>query len=513
MNGTEKRNGISGIDVSRYGKEISEFEKKIIDYDKGKLELKEYKPISGNFGVIPQRDGKHAVRLRMAGGAVNAEKLRFILNKAKEHNAGFIHLTTCQTVQMHGLSGEQAVDVIRSATDVGIFTKGGGGNNPRNVAASPLSGKDPAEVFDVLPFAQATENYILGTIDEWNFPSKFKISFSNGADYEVNAVAKDLGFVAAGDSFDVYLGGGMGNKGSRTGVRVMEGLDPNKTLYAVEAAFFLFTRHGPGDSRAESRFRFLRDRLGEEKFVSEFMDDFRISEERGGLDLNIGLSFGNGKINGCTKSVTVQKNGKYSVKIAPHGGDPSLEELEVFLGLLESNPEYGMRLGSDQSIYLTDLDGNIADEIASRYPVKSKFGSSLACVGYPLCQTGRRNSRGVLKTLTDMEESAGLPDGALPKIAISGCGSSCTCHQLFPIGLRGSSIKTEDGTVSAFEVHIGGSSVAGEEKTGKVIGDVPEASLPELFRTIGKEASEKGFDEWILTNGERLEELVKAFYV
>lgn len=507
----EKENRILLMDIPLYEKEISEFEKKIRAYDKGELGLKDYRSVSGNFGCIPQRGIGHVVRLRLAGGVLNADKLKFIINKAKEHNADFIHLTTGQTLQMHGLTCEQAVDVIRSAVEVGIFTKGGGGNNPRNVVASPLSGKDPSEAFDVLPFAETVEKYILGIINELDFPSKFKISFSNGADDEVNAAARDLGFVAAGESFDVYIGGGMGNRGARTGVKVLEGLDPNKTLYVLEAVFTMFVRHGKGESRATSRFRSLRDRLGEERFIAEFIEDFKTSEERGGLDLDEKLSLGNGKGTGYTGGAMIQKDGRYSVKVAPPAGDPSPEELETFLKLLENNPEFGMRLGPDQSIYFTDLDKDTAERIISDYPVKSEFSSSLACVGYPICQTGRRDSRSVLKALLEMEESAGLPDGALPKIAISGCGSSCTCHQLFPIGLRGLTVRTEEGNVPGFEVHIGGSSVIGEEKTGEIIGDVPESSLPELFRKIGEEASEQGFETWIKTNAERLKEIIKFF--
>lgn len=511
MNGIEKRRGMPEIDISLYMEEISEFEKKIILYDEGKLSHKEYKSVAGNFGCITQREGGHVVRLRSAGGVINAERLRFIIDKSIEHDASLIHLTTAQTVQIHGLSGKQVADILSSAAEVSIFTKGAGGNNPRNVVASPLSGKNPAEAFDVLPFAEATEEYLLGMIDELNLPSKFKISFSNGADSEVNAVARDLGFVAVEDTFDVYLGGGMGNLGSRLGVKVMEGLNPDKTLFAVEAALSMFVRHGAGESRAKSRFRFLRDCLGEEQFRSEFLSEFELSQTRNGLKLDIDISRGNDSGIEYTKGIMAQKNGNYSVKVSPVAGNLSLREAESFLEVLKNSPESEIRLGSDQSIYFTNLDKEVAEDILSEYPAKSDFGSSLSCVGYPICQTGRRNSGKVLKTLLEMEKSAGLPDGALPKIAISGCGSSCTCHQLFPIGLMGTTVKTDEGNVPGFEVHIGGSVATGEEKMGSLVCKVPESSLPELFRVIGEEASVKGFDEWARTERNRLKEIVKSF--
>ena len=48
--------------------------------------------------------------------------------------------TTCQAVQLHDLDKDSVCDIMEKAVDVGIITKGGGGDFPRNVMCSPLSG-------------------------------------------------------------------------------------------------------------------------------------------------------------------------------------------------------------------------------------------------------------------------------------------------------------------------------------------------------------------------------------
>ncbi len=47
-----------------------------------------------------------------------------------------LKLTTCQTIQLHDLTAGQVPVIMEDAMESGIITKGGGGDNPRNVMAS-----------------------------------------------------------------------------------------------------------------------------------------------------------------------------------------------------------------------------------------------------------------------------------------------------------------------------------------------------------------------------------------
>ena len=69
--------------------------------------------------------------------------------------------TTCQTIQLHDLGPDTLYAIMEQALDAGIVTMGGGGDFPRNVMCSPLSGVQADEYFDTLPYAEAAGDYLM----------------------------------------------------------------------------------------------------------------------------------------------------------------------------------------------------------------------------------------------------------------------------------------------------------------------------------------------------------------
>ena len=76
-------------------------------------------------------------------------------------NLGGIHLTTSEAIQYHELYIDQVCEIMKEGIELDIYTRGSGGNFPRNVAISPLSGVDKDEAFDVTPYALAVDNHFL----------------------------------------------------------------------------------------------------------------------------------------------------------------------------------------------------------------------------------------------------------------------------------------------------------------------------------------------------------------
>ncbi len=68
-------------------------------------------------------------------------------------------MTTCQTIQLHNLEADAACKIMERALDYGIVTMGGGGDFPRNVMVSPLTGTEE-EYFDVMPYARRRRQII-----------------------------------------------------------------------------------------------------------------------------------------------------------------------------------------------------------------------------------------------------------------------------------------------------------------------------------------------------------------
>ena len=85
------------------------------------------------------------LRLRLPGGRVTKDKLKFITDSIRKYNIDKVHFTTCQTIQLHNLNADAVCAIAVEALDHGIVTRGGGGDFPRNVMVSPLSGVEQGE--------------------------------------------------------------------------------------------------------------------------------------------------------------------------------------------------------------------------------------------------------------------------------------------------------------------------------------------------------------------------------
>ena len=200
------------------------------------------------------------LRLRMTAGRVTKEKLRFVADSIRGYKVSKAHFTTCQTIQFHDLGPEAVCGIMEQALDAGIVTMGGGGDYPRNVMCSPLSGVEQDEYFDVLPWAEAAGAYLMNFIKAKKMPRKLKVGFSNSPKNLTHATYRDLGFVAREDGkFDVYSAGGLGNN-PRFGVKVAEAVLPEDICYYIKAMWLTFTAYGDYENRGRARTRYMQAR-------------------------------------------------------------------------------------------------------------------------------------------------------------------------------------------------------------------------------------------------------------
>ena len=195
--------------LNTYREEIGGFSNTIHSFAQGEIARKDYKGISGGFGSYAQRAAaKHMLRLRLPGGRVTPERLHFMAQAVQQYHVPFLKLTTCEAIQMHDLTPDEVPAIIEAAIPCGIITRGGGGDNPRNIQASPLTGVQPGEAFDVMPWAEAATEYLLSICRDSHMPRKLKVAFCNGVDDCVHTAFRDMGFVAQPDgTFKLYIAG------------------------------------------------------------------------------------------------------------------------------------------------------------------------------------------------------------------------------------------------------------------------------------------------------------------
>ncbi len=162
--------------------------------------------------MYAQRDKKSfMIRLRTSSGVISKSQLHTIYNMAYENKLEKIHLTTRKAVQLHGLNVDQICNIMEEGIHKYIFTRGGGGNFPRNVGLSPLSGVDPDEAFDVTSYAIATNKHFISKITTYHLPRKLKVSYSSSNHDDAYCTVQDLGFIVTlkygKPYFNVYVGG------------------------------------------------------------------------------------------------------------------------------------------------------------------------------------------------------------------------------------------------------------------------------------------------------------------
>ncbi len=508
-------------------KDFPEFQDACRKFFNKEMTIPEYKHISGNFGSYAERGAETGmIRLRLAGGAVKPYQYEFLKNAIVDYKVPLVHFTTSQSIQLHRLTAEPIIEIMEKAAEVDIFTRGGGGDNPRNVTASPLRGVDKNEYFDVTPYLDVVAVYCLSLINELHLPRKLKIAIGGNAENDVHTTFRDLGFQARPDgTFDVYSAGGLGPNPS-CGVLVGEAVDPSQVLYYVRAMADTFMECGNYEKRSRARSRFMPMDMGVEEYKAAFAKNLAKALEAGGLDFTVEEHIVNKE--GTTpldiaalnekelgRIIEQKQNGLYTVYYHPLGGSPEPETMVALLAALQEMEETEIRLTMDESAYIINLT---ADEVQKVLAItadsaKNAAETSVSCVGNTVCQIGIQDSHGLLMEILDALRPHHFADGVIPKFHISGCPSSCGTHQIGTIGLHGGMKMIDKKPNAAFNVAIGGTENLGKESFGEVVGIITAKNIPAFFVALGEEVTAKNmtFVEYIKGHAKEFKALVNSF--
>lgn len=514
--------------LEQWKKELPEFEEKTGKFLTGEFAKGDYKGYSGRYGSYAQKDGKHfMLRLRTPAGRVTKPMLQYVAEAMEAQKVTMAHYTTCQTMQLHNLTAEQLHPIMKGCLEHGIITIGGGGDYPRNVMCSPLSGLEKEEYFDVMPYAQAAGLYMLSFINEAKMPRKLKVCFSDSEKNLPHATFRDLGFQAEADgTFTVYSAGGLGNN-PRLGVKMAEKVDPSEILYYIKAMWVTFRTYGNYENRGKARTRYMQEALGgAENYRNAYLE--KLAEVKAeGEDLAAVLKellakvpavperTPDGSVIEHKRAVPQKTEGLYAVEYHPIGGQPKMESMEVIRKLVMENEGIELRIAPDESVYVINLTGNEAKALIEATPdsAASVFETSVSCIGASICQVGVRDSQELLNEMVNAVRAAEIPDGALPKVRVSGCPSSCSAHQAAIISFRGHVKKVDGAMVPAFLLSVDGCEKRGSESLGTEVGTIATSRIPEFMVKLGKEVAASGlsYEEWRKSNPGALEALAADY--
>lgn len=520
---------MKSADIQSLKEDLPEFRKKSSAFYAGKMSKADYKGFSGFYGSYAQRSGEAGMlRLRIPAGRLTKERLAFVADTIRSYHIKRIHFTTCQTIQLHDLDGDTICRIIDEALNAGIITMGGGGDYPRNVMCSPLSGVEKGEYFNVLPWAEAAGEYLLTFLKAPKMPRKLKVGFSNSPSNLTHATYRDLGFAARKDGlFDVYSAGGLG-KNPLFGVKVAEAVEPSMILYYIKAMWLTFITWGNYDNRGKARTRYMQEALGgPEKYVEAYQkkltdvmasgEDLRIDPETLSCSQPVRpQNEGKRKKHLSNSRIIEQKQpGLYTVYWHPIGGQPDPDKFCQLADMLGKMENAEIRLAPDQTAYIINLTEAEAEKVLAITSggAETPFEASVSCIGASICQIGLRDSQSLLSSCIQAVRQAGIPANALPQMHISGCPSSCGTHQTGIIGFRGAGKFINGRSEPGYMLYVGGNEHQGNEVMGKELGVLLEKDIPDFLVTLGRIVAKSSLDfmNWYTKNPDEIETIAEPF--
>lgn len=518
-------------------KDIIELEKKIHQFNDGKIDEEKFRSLRLARGIYGQRQqGVQMIRIKIPYGKVTSRQLLRIADVADEYSTGRLHITTRQDIQIHYVDLERTPELWAQLEKDEVTLREACGNTVRNVTASETAGIDIDEPFDVSPYAQAVFEYFLRNPIGQEMGRKFKVSFSaTDADTGLSYL-HDLGFIAKiqdGErGFKVLLAGGLGSQ-PRHADELYDFLPADKIIPLMEGVIRVFDRYGERKSRAKARMKFLLKDIGLDGFkklleseqkavpvktypinVETYPEPLVKEVETPKVQLDDSVAFETWK----STNIIPQKQKNYvAIGIKVLLGDFYTDKARELARLVKDYAAGELRFSLRQNILIPYVKEELVpyfyQELKKLGFTEAGYNKALditACPGTDTCNLGIASSTGIAEELERLikAEYPQYINNSDVVIKISGCMNACGQHNMAHIGFQGMSIRTKDKLVApALQVLLGGGNHGNGKATfaDKVV-KIPSKRGPEALRLIldDYEANGNGqkFDEYYVNKGE-----------
>lgn len=495
--------------------DILELERKIHEFQEGKLDEEKFRSLRLARGVYGQRQqGVQMIRIKLPYGKVTSKQLKRICDVSDEYSTGRLHITTRQDIQIHYVDLNRTPELWAELEKDEVTLREACGNTVRNVTASETAGIDVDEPFDVSPYADALFRYFLRNPSSQEMGRKFKVSFSaSDADTGLSYM-HDLGFIAkiqqGVKGFKVMLGGGLGSQPRHADV-LFDFLPTDKIIPLMDGVIRVFDRYGERKSRAKARLKFLLKDLGLEGFKK------LLTQEQKAVPYTLvpidALSYPKIKVENAaipkveitnkkefekwklTNIVPQKQGGFVAIGIKVLLGDFYTDKARLLADLVQKYAAGELRLSLRQNILIPYVKEELIPffytELEKLGFVEAGYNKALditACPGTDTCNLGIASSTGIaveLERIIKAEYPQYISNSDVV-IKISGCMNACGQHNMANIGFQGMSIRTRDKLVApALQVLLGGGNIGnGKGVFADKVVKVPSKRGPEALRLI-----------------------------
>ena len=499
-------------------KDIVDLARKIEMFREGKIHEEKFRSLRLARGVYGQRQqGVQMVRIKLPYGKMTFKQWKRMADISDEYSTGNLHLTTRQDIQIHFVSLDRTPELWAKLEEDDITIREACGNTVRNVTASPSTGIDPKEPFDIAPHADATFRYFLRNPICQEMGRKFKIAFSNTEEDTALTYIHDMGFIPkiqdGKRGFKVVVGGGLGAQPLLAQVGY-EFLAEDQIIPYLEATLRVFDRHGERNSRHKARIKFLIQKIGFEALTTLIENErmalknqsvkidttqgkWEVSEDEmpSKTDNNIVESTMAFELWKATNTFEQKQAGFYGVYVRILNGNIHSTTSRSLIEQLEGYIGDDVRVTINQGLmlkFVPETNLQYVYSVLAAHDLAAAGANSMAnitaCPGTDTCNLAISDSTNITSKLESVitEDFPELIHNNEIKIKISGCMNSCGQHGMANIGFHGSSLKAADKRVlPALQVLLGGGTVGdGVGRVADKVIKVPSKRGPEVLRVV-----------------------------
>jgi ferredoxin-nitrite reductase len=473
----------------------------------------------GLFYVAPAQNS-YMCRLRIPNGILKHWQLAGIADLAERCGGPYAHVTTRANLQIREIEPKHATDVVEGIESLGLWTRGAGADNIRNVTGTPTAGIDKQELIDTRPYACEWHFHILNDRALYGLPRKFNVGFDGGGIIPVLEDTNDIGFqaievidghgVEPGIWFRLALGGITGHRdfARDTGVIVK----PKDATKVADAVVRVYIENGNRTDRNKARLKYVLDAWGFEKFLAAVEEKLgwkltRASSEavkpRPAFDRAAHIGVRPQKQDGLNWIGVVFPVGKITVaqmrglaRIAQDYGDGDIR-LTVWQNLLISGVP-------DAKVALAEV---AIDALGLATRASAIRAGLVSCTGSTGCRFAAAHTKEQAEEIAAWCEPRVTLDTPV-NIHLTGCHHSCAQHYIGDVGLIAArvAINEEGDTVDGYHVLVGGGFGPDAMLAREIYRDVKAEDAPRTVERIlkGYLANRAG-NETFLTFGKRHE--------
>jgi ferredoxin-nitrite reductase len=445
----------------------------------------------GLFYVAPAQDS-FMLRLRIPGGIVTADQMRGLAEMAGDWGSGRADITTRANLQIREFQPKDIVRVLNKVRSLGLTSRGAGADNIRNITASPITGLDPTELYDVAPLADALHHYILNSRDMYGLPRKFNVAFDSGGAISVVTDTNDIGFIATqvgegrnvppGVYFRVLLCGITGHKQFASDCGLL--LRPEQTVAVAAAMIRVFVENGDRTDRKKARLKYLLDKWGFEKFINE-------TEKRLAFPL---IRF---PAEHCDPRNPIDRAGHIGVHpqrqpglnyigVSVPVGRLPVQQMLALADVADSFGTGELRLTVWQNLLVPNIPSekiNDAHAAIRATGLDCTAGTvmrgTVACTGNRGCRYSSTDTKSHAVALAALLDSRFKIEQPV-NLHVTGCPHSCAQHYIGDIGLLGMKV----GGAEGYQVVIGGGSDQDQGLARELISAIPFTELPTVMEHL-----------------------------